>query len=446
MFLNNSTEKPSLKAVHAPYPKTVEQGGHNRLQMLVKQREDFIAKTTGTRTFPWRAFIVSESDKQLADNDMVFRLASPNRAGDVSWVKPGKVAWDWWNDWNIYGVDFKAGINNETYKYYIDFASAHGIGYVILDEGWSVNLKADLMQVIPEIDLKGLVEYGKSKNVDIILWAGYWAFHRDMEKVVKHYAEMGVKGFKVDFMDRDDQQMVNFLYEAARICAKYKMMVDFHGVFKPTGLNRTYPNVINYEGVNGLEQLKWSPESYDMVTYDVTIPFIRMIAGPMDYTQGAMRNAARGSYRPINSEPMSQGTRCRQLATYVIFESPFNMLCDNPSNYMREEECTEFIASVPTVWDQTMSLDGKVSEYVAIARRNGADWYVGALTNWDSRELELDLSFLGEGTFKAEIFKDGVNADRAGRDYKKEIITIPANKKLQIKMAPGGGFAARIFK
>ncbi len=302
------------------------------------------------------------------------------------------------------------------------------------------------MQVIPEIDLKGLVEYGKSKNVDIILWAGYWAFHRDMEKVVKHYAEMGVKGFKVDFMDRDDQQMVNFLYEAARICAKYKMMVDFHGVFKPTGLNRTYPNVINYEGVNGLEQLKWSPESYDMVTYDVTIPFIRMIAGPMDYTQGAMRNAARGSYRPINSEPMSQGTRCRQLATYVIFESPFNMLCDNPSNYMREEECTEFIASVPTVWDQTMSLDGKVSEYVAIARRNGADWYVGALTNWDSRELELDLSFLGEGTFKAEIFKDGVNADRAGRDYKKEIITIPANKKLQIKMAPGGGFAARIFK
>ena len=446
MFLNNSTEMPSLKAVHAPYPKTVEQGGHNRLQMLVKQREDFIAKTTGTRTFPWRAFIVSESDKQLTDNDMVFRLASPNRAGDVSWVKPGKVAWDWWNDWNIYGVDFKAGINNETYKYYIDFASAHGIGYVILDEGWSVNLKADLMQVIPEIDLKGLVEYGKSKNVDIILWAGYWAFHRDMEKVVKHYAEMGVKGFKVDFMDRDDQQMVNFLYEAARICAKYKMMVDFHGVFKPTGLNRTYPNVINYEGVNGLEQLKWSPESYDMVTYDVTIPFIRMIAGPMDYTQGAMRNAARGSYRPINSEPMSQGTRCRQLATYVIFESPFNMLCDNPSNYMREEECTEFIASVPTVWDQTVSLDGKVSEYVAIARRNGADWYIGALTNWDSRELELDLSFLGEGTFKAEIFKDGVNADRAGRDYKKEIITIPANKKLQIKMAPGGGFAARIFK
>lgn len=446
LFLNNTTDKPSLKAVHAPYPKVVEQGGHNQLQKLVRERESFIAKTSGTRAFPWRAFIVSESDKQLADNDMVFRLASPNRAGDVSWIKPGKVAWDWWNDWNIYGVDFKAGINNETYKYYIDFASAHGIGYVILDEGWSVNMQADLMQVVPEIDIKELVAYGKSKNVDIILWAGYWAFHRDMENVVKHYSEMGVKGFKVDFMDRDDQVMVNFLYQAAEVCAKYKMMVDFHGVFKPTGLNRTYPNVINYEGVNGLEQLKWSPESYDMVTYDVTIPFIRMIAGPMDYTQGAMRNAARGSYRPINSEPMSQGTRCRQLATYVIFESPFNMLCDNPSNYMQEEECTKFIATVPTVWDQTVALDGKVSEYVAIARKHGNDWYVGALTNWDAREMELDLSFLGEGNFKAEIFKDGVNADRAGRDYKKEVITMPANKKLKIKMAPGGGFAAHIYK
>jgi len=446
LFLNNTTDKPSLKAVHAPYPKVVEQGGHNQLQKLVRERESFIAKTSGTRAFPWRAFIVSESDKQLADNDMVFRLASPNRAGDVSWIKPGKVAWDWWNDWNIYGVDFKAGINNETYKYYIDFASAHGIGYVILDEGWSVNMQADLTQVVPEIDIKELVAYGKSKNVDIILWAGYWAFHRDMENVVKHYSEMGVKGFKVDFMDRDDQVMVNFLYQAAEVCAKYKMMVDFHGVFKPTGLNRTYPNVINYEGVNGLEQLKWSPESYDMVTYDVTIPFIRMIAGPMDYTQGAMRNAARGSYRPINSEPMSQGTRCRQLATYVIFESPFNMLCDNPSNYMQEEECTKFIATVPTVWDQTVALDGKVSEYVAIARKHGNDWYVGALTNWDAREMELDLSFLGEGNFKAEIFKDGVNADRAGRDYKKEVITMPANKKLKIKMAPGGGFAAHIYK
>ena len=446
MFLNNSTDKPSLKSVHAPYPKRKEQGGHNRLQMLVKERENYIAKTKGTRSFPWRVFVVSENDGQLADCDMVYRLASPSRISDVSWIKPGKVAWDWWNDWNIYNVDFRAGINNDTYKYYIDFASEHGIEYVILDEGWAVNLEADLLKVIPEIDLKEIVTYAKSKNVEIILWAGYYAFDRDMENVVKQYADMGVKGFKVDFMDRDDQEIIDFLYRSAETCARYKMMVDFHGICKPTGLQRTYPNVINYEGVNGLEQLKWSPTSYDMVTYDVTFPFIRMVAGPVDYTQGAMRNATRNNYRPVNSEPMSQGTRCRQLATYVIFESPLNMLCDNPSNYMREQECTEFIANIPTVWEETKVLDGKVSEYVAIARKHGGNWYVGALTNWDPREMELDLSFLGDGDYKLELFKDGINADRAACDYKKEILQVPANRKLKIKMAPGGGYAAKIYK
>ncbi len=446
MFLNNATDKPALKAIHAPYPKTEEQGGHNRLQMLVTERENFIAKTKGTRSFPWRVFTVSKDDKELADCDMVYRLASPSRVNDISWIKPGKVAWDWWNDWNLYGVDFRAGINNDTYKYYIDFAADHGIEYVILDEGWAVNLQADMLQVIPEIDLKEIVDYGKSRNVGIILWAGYWAFARDMENVVKHYADMGVKGFKVDFLDRDDQKMVDFTYKVAKVCADNKMLVDFHGVFKPTGLQRTFPNVLNYEGVNGLEQLKWAPESYDMVTYDVTIPYIRMMAGPMDYTQGAMRNASRWNYRPVNSEPMSQGTRCRQLATYVIFESPFNMLCDNPSNYMNEKECTAFIAGVPTVWDETVALDGKVSEYIAIARRHGHDWYVGALTNWEPRVMTLDLSFLGEGDYKIELFKDGINADRAARDYKKEVISVPADRKLKINMAPGGGFAARICK
>lgn len=446
MFLTNTTDAPGLKGVHAPYPKTKEQGGHNRLQMIVKEREPYIARTSGTRAFPWRVFAVSSRDTELADCDMVYRLASPSRVGDISWIRPGKVAWDWWNDWNLYGVDFRAGINNPTYKYYIDFASAHGIEYVILDEGWAVNLQADLMQVVPEIDLPELIAYGQSKNVGIILWAGYWAFDRDMEQVVKHYADMGVKGFKIDFMDRDDQEMMNFLYRAAQVCARNRMLVDFHGICKPTGLQRTYPNVLNYEGVNGLEQLKWSPESYDMVTYDVTIPFIRMVAGPMDYTQGAMRNATRENYRPVNSEPMSQGTRCRQLATYIIFESPFNMLCDSPSNYMREEECTGFIASVPTVWDETRVLDGRVSEYVAMARRAGDDWFVGALTDWSSRTLTLDLSFLGEGNYRLELFRDGVNADRAARDYKKEVLPVPADRKVTVRMAPGGGFAARICK
>ncbi|WP_106827862.1 glycoside hydrolase family 97 protein [Parabacteroides pacaensis] len=446
MFLNNSTTEPSLKSVFAPYPKSTQQGGHNMLQKLVTERENYIAKTNGTRSFPWRALIVSEKDADLANCDMVYRLASPVRLLDTSWIKPGKVAWDWWNDWNLHGVDFRAGINNETYKYYIDFASKNGIEYVILDEGWAVNKQADLMQVIPEINLQEIVNYGKSKNVGIILWAGYWAFHRDMENVVKHFADMGVKGFKVDFMDRDDQEMVNFLYKAAEVCAENKMMLDFHGVFKPTGLQRTFPNVINYEGVAGLEQLKWAPEGYDMVTYDVTIPYIRQVAGPMDYTQGAMRNAVKQNYHSVYSEPMSQGTRCRQLATYIIFESPLNMLCDNPSNYMKEQECTDFIAAVPTVWDETKALDGEVAKYIALARRYGNNWYIGALTNWDKRELTLDLSFLGEGNYKAEIFKDGINADKAACDYKKEVIDIPANRQLTIKMAPGGGYVAKIYK
>ena len=247
-------------------------------------------------------------------------------------------------------------------------------------------------------------------------------------------------------MDRDDQEIVDFLYRGAETCAKYKMMVDYHGICKPTGLQRTYPNVINYEGVHGLENMKWVASTYDMPLYDVTIPFVRMVAGPMDYTQGAMRNAIRKNYAPIYTEPMSQGTRCHQLATYVIFESPLNMLCDNPSNYNREPECTEFIANIPTVWEKTVALDGKVGEFVAIARLHGNDWYVGALTNWDAREVELDLSFLGDGNYKLELFKDGINADRAACDYKKEVIPVPADRKVKVKMAPGGGWAAKIYK
>lgn len=443
MFLYPTDAANGLKGIFAPYPKDVEQGGHNMLQQLIKSRESYIAKYDGATSFPWRAVIVAENDSQLADNDMVYKLATPAQ-GDFSWVKPGKVAWDWWNAWNLYDVDFRSGINNETYKYYIDFASKYGIEYVILDEGWAVNKKADLLQVVPEIDLKELVSYADSRNVGLILWAGYYAFNRDIEGLCKHYHEMGIKGFKVDFMDRDDQPMVDFHRRAAEIGAKYKMMIDFHGTYKPTGLQRTYPNTINFEGVNGLEQLKWSSAQLDQVTYDVIIPFVRQVAGPMDYTQGAMRNASKRNYHPISSEAMSQGTRCRQLAEYVIFESPLNMLCDNPSNYMAEQECTEFIASIPTVWDNTVSLDGKIGEYVAIARQKGNDWHVGVLTNWDARSMELDLSFLGEGNFKGEVFKDGINADRAARDYKKEIIDIPANKKLPVSMAPGGGYVIKI--
>ena len=447
MYLTPDEQSPhTLRGLFAQVPAAVEQGGHNMLQMRVTKREDYIAKTEGSRSFPWRVCVVADNDAALAASDMVYRLASPSRLADTSWIKPGKVAWDWWNDWNIYGVDFESGINNVTYKYYIDFASQNGIEYVILDEGWAVNRQADLMQVIPEIDIPELVAYGRERGVGIILWAGYHAFDRDMEEVCHHYAEIGVKGFKVDFMDRDDQQLVDFIYRAAETAAKYHLLLDFHGMYKPTGLNRTWPNVINIEGVHGLEQLKWSPESVDMVTYDVTIPFIRMVAGPMDYTQGAMRNAARGNYRPINSEPMSQGTRCRQLALYVVFNSPLNMLCDSPSEYMREAESLRFIASIPTVWDETVPLSGKVGEYVALARRSGDDWYIGGITDWESRDMTINLSFLPAGQYEMTLFRDGVNAHRKGIDYRKETRTVASGETITLHLAPGGGFAAHLRK
>ncbi|MDR3367483.1 MAG: glycoside hydrolase family 97 protein, partial [Prevotellaceae bacterium] len=379
MFLSNTSGSQTLTGVFAAHPKDVEQGGYNMLQEKVLTREPYIARFgAGATTFPWRVVIVAEKDAELADNDMVYKLASPSRVKDVSWVKPGKVMWDWWNDWNIYGVSFRAGVNTATYKYYIDAASQLGLEYVILDEGWAVNKKADLMQVVPEVDLQEIVRYGAAKNVGIILWAGYYAFNRDMEAVCRHYSEMGVKGFKVDFMDRDDQPMVDFYLRTASTAAKYRLLVDFHGAYKPTGLQRTYPNVLNVEAVYGLEQMKWDG-SVDQVSYELMIPFIRMVAGPMDYTQGAMRNATKQSYRAVYSEAMSQGTRCRQLAQYVIFESPLNMMCDAPSTYLSERECADFIASVPTAWDETKVIGGAVGEYVAIARRKADVWYAGGM-------------------------------------------------------------------
>jgi len=438
LYLRNENGSKCLKAVHAGCPKTYQQGGHNNLQWIVKSRHDYVANTEGKRSFPWRIIAISEDDKELANNDLVYLLASPNRIGDISWIKPGKVAWDWWNAWNIYGVDFEAGINNDTYKYYIDFASQYGIEYVILDEGWSVNKEADLFRVVPEIDIQELVDYGHERNVGIVLWVGYAAIDKDMERVCQHYSEMGVKGFKVDFMDGDDQMIVDFYYRMAETAARHHLFIDFHGAYKPTGLNRTYPNVLNHEGVYGLEQAKWDGKS-DFVTNEVTIPFIRMVAGPMDYTQGAMRNANKDNFAAVYTEAMSQGTRCRQLAEYVIFESPFNMLCDSPSNYKNEDECTRFIASVPTVWDETIALDGKVGEYLVIARRKGSHWYVGAITNWEERDLVIDLSKLPNFSAKSgHVFRDGVNANRAARDYTSETIQVMGDK-VKVHLAKGGG-------
>lgn len=432
----------SLVGIQASYPKKEKQGGYNMLQNIVTEREDYIAKVKGAREFPWRCMIITDDDKELANNDMIYRLASPSRIEDISWIVPGKVAWEWWNASNIKDVDFESGINNETYKYYIDFASEYGIEYIILDEGWAVNKKADLFDIVPDIDLIELIEYADNKGVGIVLWAGHYAIERDMDSVCRYYSEIGIKGFKVDFVDRDDQKAVNFYYKMAETAAKYHLLIDFHGAYKPTGLNRTYPNVLNFEGVYGLENVKWN-QDLDLVTYETTIPFIRMLAGPMDYTQGAMRNANKDNYRAVWSEPMSQGTRCRQLAEYVIFESPFNMLCDSPSNYKDEDECTRFIADIPTVWDETIALDGKVGEYIVIARRSGDRWYIGGITNWEEREVEIDLSELGLKNDKGIEFRDGRNANKIAEDYVKEEIVIEDNM-YKVKMYKGGGFVVII--
>jgi alpha-glucosidase len=424
----------NLHGVFAKYPSEEFLHGIN---YVVKTRADYIAKTTGSRNFPWRVVVISTEDKQLADNDMMQRLAAPSRVPDISWIKPGKVAWDWWNDWNITHVDFKAGINVPTYKYYIDFAAANKLEYIIIDEGWSDDHDLN----IAKLDVPQIVDYGKQKNVGVILWSTWYAITRDADALFAKFSKMGVKGFKIDFIDRDDQKIVSSLYNIAQLAADHHLLVDYHGMYKPSGMQRTYPNVINCEGVKGLENMKWGVDNQP--GYDVSIPFIRMMAGPMDYTPGGMRNATKEAFRPVNSNPMTQGTRCHQLAMYTIFEAPLQMLSDNPSIYKREQESTDVIAAVPTTFDQTVALDGKVGDFVSIARRKGTTWYAGAMTNWNPREITMDLSFLGNGSYKATIFEDGVNAGRNATDYTRKVITVTAKDKLTIKMAPGGGWTAR---
>ena len=447
MFFSNRDQNGLLDTEFAPRPKEVEQGGHNMLQGMVKSRHNYIAECHGKRTFPWRIVAIGTKDSDLANNNLVWELADECRIEETSWIEPGKVAWEWWNDWGLEGVEFKAGINNQTYKYYIDFASRYGIEYVILDEGWSVNLAADLMQVVPEIDIKTLVDYAAERNVGIILWAGYWALNRDIEGLCKHYSTMGVKGFKVDFLDRDDQEMVEFVYTLAETASKYKLLVDYHGVYKPTGLNKTYPNAINFEGVHGLETMKWLGAEHDQITYDVSLPFLRGAAGPMDYTQGAMHNAAKGYYQPNYSRPMSQGTRCHQLAMYILYDAPLTMLCDSPTNYEREPEFTALLASIPTVWQESRVTEGRIGEYVEGYAQAADTLYLAGLNGNQPRNSVVTVP---EGyTFDSlDIFVDGPNATTNGSDYSHTHLTAEeynANaNKIEIEMAPGGGYMIRI--
>lgn len=440
MYLNENKSGTGFTGVFAPYPLKCHNGGWKKMEVIPVKRADYIAKTKGTRDFPWRVIAISQQDKQLLNNDIIQKLAAPPRIKDLSWIKPGQVSWDWWNDWNITHVNFKAGINIKTYKYYIDFASANHIPYIIMDEGWST--LADLTKINPKINLKEIINYGKQKGVGVILWAIWKTVRQQMDTAFPLYSKMGVKGFKIDFIDRDDQKAVASTFNIAKTAAKYHLLIDYHGIFKPTGLQRTYPNVVNNEGVRGLEYMKWS--DVDATNYVVSLPFIRMLAGPMDYTPGAMRNATKADFRAINNNPMSQGTRCLQMALYVMYYAPLQMLADNPTIYMKNQECTNFITSVPTTFDETVPLAGKVGQYAAVARRKGNTWFVGAITNWTERNLTLDFSFLKQGTYKAVIFEDGVNADRNATDYKKVTMKITAGEKLKIHLAQGGGWAARL--
>ncbi|MBI3123503.1 MAG: glycoside hydrolase family 97 protein [Ignavibacteriales bacterium] len=410
--------------------------------LMPTKRADYLALTKGTRTFPWRIFAITNNDGDLITNEMVYLLSKPNQLKDISWIKPGKVAWDWWNFNNIYNVDFRAGVNTETYKYFIDFASKYGIEYIILDEGWYK--LGDLLSVEPEMNVQEIINYGKQKNVGVILWVVWKTLDDQLLPALDLFEKWGAKGIKVDFMQRDDQEIVNYYWKVAREAAKRKLLVDFHGAFKPSGLFRAYPNVISNEGVKGLENDKW--ETNVTPEHCVTLPFTRMFAGPMDFTPGAMVNVTKASFKPMFTQPTSMGTRCQQLAMYVVYESPLQMLADNPTNYYREPVCMEFLSKVPSVWDKTIVLDAKIADYVLLARQSRNDWYLGAMTDDKARDFVVDFSFLDKGTYTADIWQDGINADRNGNDFKKISVEVTKETKLNIHLAPGGGWAARVYK
>ncbi len=433
--------------MEATFPKFVLEAIDNkqspdRNQILTKQA-DYIAEVSGERAYPWRVFILSDDDRTLVESNLTYQLSKPLAIENTDWIKPGKVAWDWYNANNIYGVDFESGLNTATYKYYIDFAAKNGIEYVILDEGWTKST-TEILDFNPDMDVPELIRYGKGKGVELILWVLWKPLDANTTQILETYKSWGVKGVKVDFMQRNDQYMVSSYERIVKECARLELLVDYHGAFKPSGLRRMYPNMVNYEGVKGSEHNKWSKDITP--EHNVTLPFTRMVAGPMDYTPGAMINKVDTNFSISFERPMSLGTRAHQVAMYVVYEAPLQMLCESPSRYYEEQETVDFIVRIPTVWDETRVLHGAVGDYIAVARRKGDTWYIGAMTDWDPRELELDLSFLGEGMYKMEVFKDGVNAGRFAEDYKKESFKVNKSSKILAKMAAGGGWTAIISR
>ncbi len=448
-------EKSDNTTLNAKFPKYVlnaipnEASNPDRNQIITEEA-DYIAKVDGKRSYPWRVFIISDDDRTFVESNLVTQLSPESKIPDADWIKPGQVAWDWYNANNIYGVDFEAGINDETYKYFIDFASKNGIEYVVLDEGWTKST-TEILEDSENIDVPGLIKYAKSKNVEIILWVLWKPLYENPEKILQLYSSWGAVGIKTDFMQRSDQYVVESYEKIAEIAAKYKLMVDFHGAFKPAGVERMWPNIVNYEGVKGNENNKWS--SAITPEHNVTLPFVRMAAGPIDFTPGAMINMNKvdyetgaANYAPLFTRPMAYGTRAHQVAMYVVFEAPVQMLCESPTIYYKEQETVDFITQIPTIWDETVVLEGAVSDYIIVARRNGDNWYLGAMTDWTARDFELNFSFLGEGEYEMQSYKDGINASRNAQDYKMTSNPVNQNTKLKIKLSSGGGYSAIITK
>ena len=418
--------------------KSALKSGSDRDEVMM-EKASYIATTNGTRTFPWRLLMINEDDKGIIENNLVYQLSSPSVTQNTDWIKPGKISWDWWSTLNVYGVDFKAGVNTDTYKYFIDFASKYGIEYVLLDEGWSAGTW-NIKESIPELNIPELVRYGKEKNVGLVLWTLWNPMDKDMENILALYEQWGIKGIKVDFMQRSDQYMVNFYERVAKTAMKHKLLVDFHGSFKPSGLQKKYPNVMTFEGVLGMEHTKDSRDINPI--HDLILPFTRMTAGPMDYTPGAVTNATAADFYINFVHPISMGTRAHQAALYIIYESALQMMADSPSNYYKEPDYTSFLSRIPTTWDDTKAITAKIGKELVIARKNGKNWYLAGLTDWNARTIDVNLNFLNAEQYQMEVFKDGVNADVHASDFKIEKIVVKKGEDIQITMLPGGGWAA----
>ena len=435
----------TLRDTFPNFPKrTLETGDRD---LTVVDREPFLARSAGTRTYPWRLFLVAKKDIDLLTNQMPWLLAEPSRIKDPAWVRPGKIAWDWWNNLNVFGPDvtFRAGVNTATYRYFVDFAVENGLEYLVLDEGWSV--PGDLLKINPDLNMDDLAAYARSKKVGLILWTTWTSIDKQFDALLPQLKKWDVRGLKIDFMQRDDQPAVEYYWRMAEKAAANRLLLDFHGAHKPAGLHRTWPNVLSFEGVYGLEQAKWDKDKKIDPEHDVTLPFTRQVTGPMDYTPGAMLNYQQSDWSPAFNRPASLGTRCHELAKYVVFESPLQMLADSPTNYKREPECLRFLASVPAVWEQTVALDGRVGDYVAVARQAGNGlWYIGAMTDWTARDMTLNTAFLPAGEYELETYTDGPNADRNAQDYQRTVSRLKSGQPIQVKLAPGGGYVAVLRK